>query len=275
MNEKDIKIALDQLTAMSEFALDLRVKLTALLDAGKDAPAEVVKEVKQATKEVVKDAKKADAKAKEAVAVVSEPVKVDLDKIIADYELSGMKIGELREFLDGYEIEYPEKAKKPELVQILAQAIADGRIPEDGDNADAEEAEPVSNEAEEVDADEDAEEVDEYDASEERIAAENKVEDDIRKNFPKKLKVSNIKKFLKTYYDGDAEMADLDEFEDEQLLEMYIEIQSALVDDEGEVHAMEEAYYRNDKVFCCGKEVVEMENTDNVYCEICGNEYGA
>ena len=263
MNEKDLKVAIDQLTAMSDFALDLRVKLTAMLNAPKEdapAPAPVLAPVVKDTKKVVE------------TPTPAQIVEVDLSAIAEEYELNSMKVGELREYLDGYEIDYPEKAKKPELIVILSKAIAEGKIPLDGD--DSESSDEVSTpETPTADTDDEGTgEADEFEASDERVEAENLVEDKIRASFPKKLKVGAIKKFLKTYYDGDAEMADLEDYEDEQLLEMYIEIQQALVDDEGDVKEMEEPYFRDGVYFCCGKELVEMES-NGVYCEVCGNEY--
>lgn len=270
MNEKELQVAIDQLTAMSDFAMDLRVKLTEMLNTKADAPAPEIVEAK-APKQITQKVTIAEEEvpAIEAPVLVLPP-SVDLKAIADKYELGEMKIGELRDYLTDCEIEFPAKAKKPDLITIVCEAIADGRIPlEDDDATDEAETEV---DADEVVVEDDSDETG-YEASDERVESENQVEDKIRSTYPKKLKVSAIKKFLKTYYDGDAEMANLDDFEDEQLLEMYIEIQQSLVDDEGDTHEMEEAYFRDDVIFCCGKETKAMEDTNNIYCEVCGNEY--
>ena len=283
MNENELKVAIDQLTAIGDFALDLRVKLTAMLEApttNDEIKQEVIKAIEAHVKKMSQKVTVDEPEIIEAVMpvalVTSSPailadVKVDLKAIADKYELGDMKIGEVRDYLTGYDIEFPAKAKKPELITILCQSIADGLIPLDDEDEDT-----VDTIVDEVQADEIVEsdlEDSNYDASDERVSTENEVEDKIRSTYPKKLKISAIKKFLKTYYDGDAEMADLDDQDDDVLVDMYIAIQQALVDDEGEIQAMEEAYFRNDLIFCCGKATVEMADSKNIYCEVCGNEY--
>lgn len=275
MNKQELQVAIDKLTAMSEFALDLRVTLTQMLNA---PDADVVNQVADKAVACVKEAIK-EVKAEKAVAPAVEDTQedeVDLTSIIAEYELDKMKPADLKEYLDSYGVEYPAKAKKAELVSILAQAIADGILDDDADSDNdgtdvQEDTDVVTDQVDEKDADGD--DSDDFEVSDERQQAEDSVEDKIRTSFGKKLKLTAIKKFLKTYYDGDAELADLDELDEDELLDMYIEIQRALVDDDGDVHEMEEAYPRNGVYFCCGKEAVTMEDSENIYCEVCGNEY--
>lgn len=267
MNENDLKVAIEKLVAIGEFVGDLKGKLEKELNLLENSIATATTEEAHGAVAI-----KTTAPAKLAEVNVAEDSDevVDIDSIIEEYELNSMKIGEIREYLDGYKIEYPDKAKKTELVIILANSIADGTIPQEEDE---EGTAPSDDAPVEVTTDDSStSDGDDFEPSDERLNAEDKVEDNIRNSFPKKLKVSAIKKFLTMYYDGDVDM-DLDEFTEDELLDKYVEIQRALVDDDGDVHAIEDPYFRDGVVHCCGKPTVDMEDSENVYCEVCGNEY--
>ena len=49
------------------------------------------------------------------------------------------------------------------------------------------------------------------------------------------------------------------------MLECYIDIHKALVDDDGDLNEFEEPYIRDGEYFCCGREIKELENGD-LYC---------
>ena len=270
MNEQDIKVAIDQLTAMSDFALDLRDKLSAM--SASEVPAPVVTPAPAVLATPIDVVAETDAPEDDSAAI---------EAIAVEYGLADLKVGELREYLTDYDIEFDPKAKKPTLIDLVATAIYDGTIPtEDDDSADATtQAETAPADVQDdTPSDSTPDEVatagDEYEASQERLDAEEDVEEKIRASYPKKLKPSAVKKFLATYYDGDPEMADLDDKDEDELLDLYVDIQRALVDDDGNVHDLEnDPYYRNDEIHCCGVPTQEMEESDNLYCTICGTEY--
>lgn len=135
--EKKLVLAIEKLTAIEEFARDLREYLESSLDVSK-------KEVSAPS-----PAKVEEKPVKEVVKAVEEPVQEDdLQSVIDEYGLNDLSLAEIKEFLDSATspVEYSKKAKKAEtLVPILAKAIIDGLIPLDDD----EEAEEVAEEEEE------------------------------------------------------------------------------------------------------------------------------
>ena len=168
----------------------------------------------------------------------------DSEEEAIDY--SELSLKELRALCDEKEIEYDKKDKKEDLIALLEAA-----------------------------SDEDSVEIEDADERDEAIIeAEAEVEEDIRKQFTAgKLKQSQIKSFLKDYYDGDAECSDCGKCSKDEQLTCYINIHKALVDDDGEKHDMEDAYVREGEDFCCGKPLQNIDGKD-LCCAVCGSVYG-
>jgi hypothetical protein len=229
---------------------------------------------------------------------------------------------DIKEYLDENGVEYDKKAKKDALVTIFAQAIADGKIPLDGEDSDdandageAEDDEEVDLQAmslpellalakeyeldvpkklqkdkdklidflvenlgedEEAEEGEDAEEEEDFEASPERLEKEKEIEDRVQtaiKN--KKLTVKKMREFLADYFEDDPDCHECN-CSDKETTECYLKIKTALVDDDGDEHELADAYMRNDKVFCCGKEcALNPDNENQFICEICGSKWDA
>lgn len=113
---------------------------------------------------------------------------------------------------------------------------------------------------------EDEEEEEEFEVSEERALAEDEVEkSELKLIKTKKTKISAMRDFVEPYVD------DIDDLDDSEVQEEYINIKKAFVDDEGEIHEESDPYIRNGVDYCCG---VELEVVDGVAtCGICGEAY--
>lgn len=203
-------------------------------------------------------------KLKPAPVVAPEPEpepeedEVDLDAIAETYGLNDMEIPALKEMCDDYELTYLPKAKKPTLIAVIATAIADGTI----DTSDDDEDETPADEGET-----------EEEVSAEVLEAEDKIRTDLAKKVKTgKLTIKKIKEFLKQYYEGDADCSDCKKCSDEEIVECYIDIHVALVDDDADIAEFSAPYERRGMSFCCGKELVELEN-GNLSCTICGEEF--
>jgi len=278
MTERELQYSIELLTAMADFATKLKDKLqnhfdvgVKTLDSTEEAPAPVQKKqvIVETEPEVVEDSAD-EVEDGDEVAMTPE-------EVTAKYELNDLPVSALKEFLDSYEITYPAKPKKSDLITLVVNGILDGTIEvsdEDDETAATEEA-PTGERNHYTGQIEDATDIEGgEEVSDERTAMEYEVESGIREKIESgKLKMSAVKKFLKTYYDGDPEMADLDDREDDDLVNHYVYINLCLVDDYGEIHGMEETYYRDGDAHCCGRELVTMEDSPDLYCEICGSQY--
>lgn len=201
---------------------------------------------------------------------------VDKKKLADEYGLNDMTVEELADMCAEYELS--TKGKKQALIDRIVVGIIEGTIEveeedEDGESDEADEefsedvVEPESDEEEEYE-----EEDEEIEKSEEMEEAEIEVEADILAKYKaKKLKDVQIKKFLTDYYDGNPKKL-AKNLTAKQLLDRYIEIHVNLVDDDGEVNEMEDAYLRGGKYFCCGAKMKELDN-GNLLCEISGQEF--
>lgn len=186
-------------------------------------------------------------------------------KIVEEYGLEEYTVEELADICDEYELS--TKGKKQALIDRIVKGIMDGTIElEDEDEEEDEEEEaPVEEKAP-------LEKVNLHD-NPQSAKKEAEVEADIRDKYEKgKLKDNEIKKFLDKYNEGDPECAGCKGCSKEDMLECYIDIHKALVDDDGYLNEFEEPYVRDGEYFCCGRELKELEN-GNLYCQVCGNEY--
>lgn len=192
--------------------------------------------------------------------------KADEDEEVTEEDIRGMSEEELTNICKENEIEIPEEVSKLKFKAKRVKALQEFLIEMLSDDEDEEE--PVVEETKE-------ETVEEFPASQERLDAEEEVEKDVREKIAKKkLTISAIKKELKNYYDGKAECKDCKGCTEEEIIECYILLRKAFVDDDGELHEAEDPYERNEKYFCCGKELVEdPDEKDTMVCEVCASKY--
>lgn len=241
---------LEELVAIEQFVKDIKEYIGAGVNVVSDSvEAEAPKVIEE---KPIKEA--------EEVVPEASSNKDEIEKVIKDFELEGWNKEDLIECLDSYEISYGKSLTIKEMREAVAQAVLDGKIPYEDDGV---EKEP------EVVADEP-----EPSYNDERSKMEATVEKEIKENYEsKKLKDTVIKKFLKEYYEGDPDCKDCSVgCTKEEALQCYIDLKKNFVDDEGDVHAESEPYYRDNEVFCCGHECSKLDN-GNLYCEICGEEY--
>ena len=182
--------------------------------------------------------------------------------IAEKYGLDELSVEELKEILE--EAELSIKGKKQTLIDRIVEAIVDGDL-ELSDEDDSEV------EIDEIEIDDS--EIVEDDRDEEVVKAEEAVEKKLNKQFKEgKLKITQIKKFLKKYYDGNDDCSDCSKCSKEEQLKCYIDIHKNLVDDDAVYNNFEEPYERNGQNYCCGVPLDEMSK-GTLYCTICGTEY--
>ena len=178
-------------------------------------------------------------------------------KIVEEYGLEEYTVEELADICAKYELS--TKGKKQALIDRIVKGILDGTIELEDEEEPEEEKTSLKK-------------VKEHD-NPQRAEKETEVEADIRDKYEKgKLKDNEIKKFLDKYNEGDPECAGCKGCSKEDMLDCYIDIHKALVDDDGDLNEFEEPYIRDGEYFCCGREIKELENGD-LYCQICGTEY--
>lgn len=169
-------------------------------------------------------------------------------------ELAEMSLTELQEIASDLELELPYKkvgAKKSIDRAKLEEMILNYEEVEEAEEEVEEEETPVNTAREE---------------KEEEIREQ--ILDDYKK---KKLKDTQIKKFLEKYCEGNPRVKMPTDKKD--ALEMYIDIKTSLVDDDGNENPMEECYVRDREYHCCGTKIVEGDKENEFYCPICGTIY--
>ena len=197
--EKKLVLAIEKLTAIEEFARDLREYLESSLDVSKDVSAPSSTKVEEKP-------------VKEVVKAVEEPVQEDdLQSAIDEYGLNDLSLAEIKEFLDSATspVEYNKKAKKAEtLVPILAKAIIDGLIPLDDDEEET--AEEEVEEEEEAPAEEDEEDITVEDIEKMTLKELLELASDNELNVPAKIKkdVKAVRELIIETFFADEEEAE-------------------------------------------------------------------
>ena len=184
------------------------------------------------------------------------------------------------------------KATKKNAVVKLAQALREGLIELDDD--EDEEVEEVDAEVEESESpaesggDEDIEAEsyfpqfdpkgynDPDKMSEERAEAILEKMDEILTNISEDtLTIEDIT----SYIEDNATQDEIDllgeEYEDDDLIKMYMELIKRTIDNDGEEHEPSDPYEVGDKDLCCGHELKYVKKTKKYVCEQCGTEYEA
>lgn len=215
----------------------------------------------------------------EDVEVIEEDEEMSHMEVI-QAELEDMSLDELKEILES--VDLPTKGKKQALISRILEAVENGVL-------EFEEEVDEEYEADEIDEDLDVEEADfeeivEEDEEDEVIEdEEEEIEDDLS---PREATQQEVEEqILEDYENGDLTDKQIAKFLDEyfngkfkplnkkRALNKYIEIHCDLVDVDGDVMPMKEAYFVDEEtIFCCGSEVNELDN-GNLYCEVCGQEY--
>lgn len=226
-----------------------------------EVPTEEVEEV-QEVEEVIEETEEVEEEVEESLS----------DKITR--ELEGYSDDEIKEILEG--VEMSTKGKRQALISRVVEAVEQGLL--EFESEEEEEIEPTDYEEEEVlemddfvNEDEEEEIVEDEEEEvelSEREEAQARIKEEIQLKYSKKkLTDKEIEKFLDEHFNGRFKAKDK-----KRALAKYMEVFSELVDDEGEVHEMEDPYYVDETPYCCGSELSELEN-GNLYCEHCGNEY--
>lgn len=151
------------------------------------------------------------------------------------------------------------KGKRQALLTKIVAAVEEGKIPWEDENED-EDNEPTGEDQENA-------LMNNSEDTPERLQTMAEIEDRIREQYKdKEISDKEIADFLNEYYNGNYKGTKVEN------LNNYVAIQRALVDEDGEEHDFQEAYYVGEDVHCCGAKVKELEN-GNLYCEICGSTY--
>lgn len=84
---------------------------------------------------------------------------------------------------------------------------------------------------------------------------------------------------IASYVEDNATEAEIDllgdEYEDEDILKLYMELIKRTIDNDGEEHEQGDPYEVGDKDLCCGHELKYVKKTKKYVCEHCGTEYEA
>lgn len=154
------------------------------------------------------------------------------------------------------------KGKREALIEKLYQAVKDGLFEFAEDDEDEDE------DTEDVEDIEESEEDDSED-TEERIQGIEELNEKVREDFES----GDLTRKDMTAYLKQVGVAVTKKVDDDNVLDMYIEKLSLLVDDEGEFHEEgEDPYTINGVPYCCGAKLEELE--DGGYkCNVCGAEY--
>ena len=305
------KFDVEQLNAMKynefkKFASSLGVKCTGTrdeimerilsLDVTAEADVEEVEDEEVEVAPTPKESKKLGKK-KEVVEEVDEeePTTDEFDKM-AEEIAKETDIADIIEALADVNV----KATKKNAIQKLAEALREGLI--EVDDEDEEEEVEVDYEEDEVEEDDEVETVDEdEDGDDDEISATSYFAEYDPKGYnnPKGMTderaeaiAVKIDEVLTSYSDGDLTDEDItsyiednatdeeidllgDEYTEEDVLKLYIELIKRTIDNDGEEHEQGEPYEVADKDVCCGYELKYSKKTKKYICEHCGTEYEA
>lgn len=287
-----VKFDVEQLNSMKynefkKFAASLGVKCTGTRDEimerilaleSSEDDAEVVESVEESVEKEVKPVKKAKMQApakdefdEQAEAIAEETPVEDIIEALAEVDV---------------------KANKKNAVSLLADALREGLIElDDEDEEDVEDDEEVEVvEAEIVDEDEEDDitamsyfpEFDPKgfnkpeDMTDERAEAVVAKMDEILTAYSEEELTDED---VASYVEDNATEEEIellgDEYDEEDILKLYMELVKRTIDNEGEEHEQGEPYEVADKDVCCGQELKYSKKTKKYICEHCGTEYEA
>ena len=166
------------------------------------------------------------------------------------------------------------KGKRQALISAVIKAVRDGKIDlDDEESVDDEDEADTEAESESEEVEYDVNDPENPDMTEERKAAIEAYESEIRADFENgDLTRKQLVEWLNDFYDTKDSMK---KKSDEEILAEYIHCSCLFVNDEGEMPEEEGAYTVNGVPYCCGHELAYNEDNDTYICEVCGAEYEA
>lgn len=220
-----------------------------------EAPTEAPEEIEEDTTEIEEDEElELEEDEEEVIEADSHTL---YDQVVADLE--DYTNEELADILS--EIGISPKGKRQALLAKIVQAIEEGKLEWEEDEEETTEATETKEETE-VDDEEET-----FKGTSTRLAVIQDYYEKLEADFEDgTVSDKTILKFLKSYYNDKytscGRQADFEE---------YARIQCELVDDDGELHSLEEPYFVAEEVYCCGETLKEVDN--DLYCEHCGTTY--
>lgn len=231
-------------------------------DVAEESPAKKSKKTEKTEPEVVEvDEKDNDPLYAKVVEAIADMSNEEIADVLADIGVSA-------------------KGKREALVEKVVQAVRDGLLDFDDEEAEDEAEATPTNVGKgvpapaEVDEDEEdlTNDIDNPNMTEARRKAILAQDSSIRKQFNKgDVTRDNLVEFLQSFYDTEE---DMDDMSDDDLLDTYIDAVCRLVDDDGDL-VEEGAYTLNGEPACCGRVLAYSEDTNLFICEHCGEEYEA
>lgn len=184
------------------------------------------------------------------------------------------------------------KATKKNAVEKLAYALREGLIEMEDDEEDEEEEDEDEEVTEDVaDEEDDEEEISadsyfsEYDPNgfndpeemtEERKEAIEEKMDEVLTNISEgKLKMDEIESYLEDNCTEEEIELLGDDYDDDEVIKLYMEMIKRTISDEGEEVEPAEPYEIGEHNMCCGHELKYVKKTKNYVCSQCGGEYEA
>lgn len=242
--------------------MELTEKQVAVITESLLAIQELVSDVYDIINPPDQEAMPKEAKEEPIQEVAQEPTQEEardeemaLEEVIKKFEIAEMSEEDLRDTLEAYEIKFTKKEKKESLVNKVAQGILDGTIEVE---EEANEEEPVEDPLASKDV-----ELSPREEAEQKILAEieKAIED-------KTLTAKTASAWLKKHF-ANGECKECPKRCKDDPVECYKRVKTSFVDDEGEIHPNEEAYIREEVVFCCGVEC-EDDGEGKAVCTVCG-----
>ena len=217
---------------------------------------------------------------------------------------------EIREVLVEAGVKVSKKANHDKIVELLADALRKGLIDLDEDDDDEAESDDEEADAEEEVAEPDDSPKDDEPDEEDTEDTEDESEEDINENtysseydpegfndpsIMTAKRAKAVKKMMKqtitaiekgdidrdTITDFISDILTEDEFEgysdfdDDELIKLYLELKKRFVDDEGEIHEPNDPYELGEDNFCCGHPLKYDKKNKTYICEVCGQDYEA
>lgn len=234
-------------------------------DAEEEVPEEEVVEEKKPVKSSRKLSKKDEA-----------PVKDEFDEQ-AEAIAKDTPVEDIIESLASVDV----KATKKNAVSKLAEALRNGLIEID-DSDEEEESDDSEDDGEEIGAESYFPEYDpdgfnnpEDMSDDRREAIVSKMDEVLTDISEGNLSSEDIEQYIEEH--ATQKEIDLlgDEYTEDDLVKMYMELIKRTIDNDGEEHESEDPYEIGDHNMCCGHELKYMKRTKKYVCEVCGAEYEA